>query len=1318
MAGTEYTYKLVLESKAALNAAIEFKDELQKQLAKVPIKVKVDVSGVEGQMRGATRAATTAQQKGMAAFQREWKTTLGMYEKHFGQVAPKATMQALQGYFRETVDEPAQGAINRLRGVQDQIERTTHSITRMGVSVEDWMGAGQFERMGMAMQAAQRRWWGVRGFGYQVSGYGRGMMMAGGAALGGAALAAKEYTEYAEPLGRAARNLELNAQMAELLDEKLISAAGTMSMFTAEEQAQQLYLWAAATGEVVQSEEELNSTLARTREVQKLAALGMVDQGQAVEAVTDIMSQYQLNVADTEKIVATLIKVAAVSKAEVSDLTMAFRYAGVGAETANTSFEETAAALQILSGFGLRGSRAGRGLARLFENMIAPSGEAKKAFDELFQSVYGRTDVLINAEGQFVGLAEAIEILAEATENMTEAERAAFVARTTTQNASRVLLPLLQMELEGRKRNIDVIQAQTQLNDGLASSHTAAYTQMVEEVFGYEVSQKSAMNTLKDQWNDYVNSTAGRVRSMKSEFDAAMLSIGKAVMQEAIEPLEKLADLVNWLGDMARQYPEEVGAVARTAAKIAAVGALTVAVGKLITLYADVKSFLTAKEMYATAMTQMSAAEVMQIAATEMMAAAGVMQTIPAQMAAAAAGGAAAGGGGTIFLPGGRRHTVPAPGAPAGAPGVPTGGGGGTPVPVPAGGRGSFLGGVLGFLAKNFWLIMVFERLNSLANAQTKVMEAGHDQMTELRRLTGDWLNEIQRQALFGQPIPGNRMGTRTGGPYQQDPRTGMIYSVETGQPVSAEELRQYLDELGLLEKRWGEVSQATQDGLRAFREAEREIDAQSEAAKIGQAALMGQARAAAYNAAAQQRAADAAQAHKIEQWVLHASVNRSREGIQNQVRELVALGEELGYDTSQLALFNQEMENLYWLTQQDIGGGLLDQAFEMVNALGDAIPDELTLATQAGKGAMGGKGRIWGMADVWSYERVEKEWQKYQDGLKSIYYQAIEDGWAQDRIDYEVEQYDKGHGEILSSYREMLAEQDRLAEQSAKDREKLLKDAVEGFRGMVEGALKPTDVTWEDVQATELGVYKDKWDEPARQMKAAMYDPASEFHDLIPADVWAAGPEAAQAYGQRWLDDFYAGMMPDAVNWPAFVEDFKRNLAQQAGRERLVDRAIEELEKQGITATSEDVLTALGLQSPFQQMFFGGIAPTAAGQQLQTSVETAMGQVSFTTETAEGPAKSFATVMTQGLTTELTQIDWGLKLRNAWLTSFTNNEQKIKNVGAAFWVLVYSGMMDAVDRSDLVLSIANKVLEMLNNEINEDAPPGGSRGGSARGGI
>jgi len=128
------------------------------------------------------------------------------------------------------------------------------------------------------------------------------------------------------------------------------------------------------------------------------------------------------------------------------------------------------------------------------------------------------------------------------------------------------------------------------------------------------------------------------------------------------------------------------------------------------------------------------------------------------------------------------------------------------------------------------------------------------------------------------------------------------------------------------------------------------------------------------------------------------------------------------------------------------------------------------------------------------------------------------------------------------------ISEAQRLAEQRARE-----------FQSAVESILRPTTVTGADVSATEWGAYEDKWDEYIRLLRA---------REDIP-------------YYQRAEEErrFYAGLMPEQINWDAVIRDFMRKQEEEAGRQAMVQEAMRRIqEATGMAANYAAVAEAMGI--------------------------------------------------------------------------------------------------------------------------------------------
>lgn len=1240
MPGTTYHFELTLSGDRALASARDFRTALQAELSKMSVAPTIDIKAMQQQAQQGVGAAAESAAKSLGT---KYDNMMDSMVRSAGSMGPQ-----MKKYFDEALSLPADQAKEKVKALSGQMEKFADATKKLGLTPAEFVDMGKMDRWFAGLQAAQRQVWGVRSFGYQVQKYGRGMMAGGMAVLGGAAMAGREYIQFAAPLGRAARNMELNAQMTELLDQKLRDLAGTVSLFSPEEQAEGLYLWAAATGEVAETEADLDAVLQRTDAVQKLAKLGYIDLGTAVEATTDILSQYQLDVNDTERVTATLVKVAAVSKAEVGDLAAAFVYAGARAEQSNTSFEETAATLQVLSAFGMRGSMAGRGLSRLFENLIAPSEIAQRHLDELFQTVFGRTDVLINAKGQFVGIASAIDTLAAATEDLTEAERAAFIARITTQNAARVAIPLIELQIEARKRQVNAIEAVTNIINGTVGTHEQAFLQMMEDIYGYEMSAESAAETFSRMWGSLEESVEGRTAKIQARFSAAMDTIGKSVVTAALPFVEDLAAAIGGVAEkIGAMDPKTVSDILKYSGLAVGIGALITILGKGITLYADVKAILIAKNLVQAANTQLIASENMLLAAGVQGKAAGVSTT--------------------------------------------------------AGTMGLFA--VLRKLAPVAAMILTVD--------QGSGREAGF----EMGKVVEPFITTPEEEALvFGPYTPGQY---RT---QEQLQEAYMTRSLIDSQYYLTEMGRKLLEETGFQPSAKGPAS--LEEILRLF--AELGISGASDMlAEITAGAEEMEAALQDLDAAAvettgtlvdtlaggvlptvdelQMRVIEGLGGFQpeLETWLSQAGDLAAK--VQGEMTRMVAEGlisEDVAakwlarYET-QLVEFWQRTEGMtqaeldketayFWKSWEERWGWLEEQA-DLMESGKSRIVDLL------GMGA--------------SREEVQALLDDYMLAVIEFYEEHRE--LTGDALAIELELFNAYWDARFAITEDRLDEERKAEEDAAKDAEKAWKDALDQmerdqqtFRQSIAGMLKPTDVTVLDVLETDAGTYQDKWDEWARQLRAAVQG-SPEWEWMLPAHVKEMDEAGRKAWGQRTLEQFYSGMMPDKINWDAFAAQYEQMITEKVAGENLLDIAEQELRKRGIDPSRADVRRALGMpeQSPLVSAYLGGLDPKAAGTELQAAIGTAMSNVDWESEDLTEPSEDLVAAFSAGFGEYMEGPNWTQKIADVFNADLDLHHESLGDVGGRIGSYIFDGMLETLRLSGFVQEIVDLVLLELEKD-------------------
>lgn len=1317
----EYWYVLKLDGEQAMTEAKAFANAVKKEMqeirttANIVLKAKIDAKAAR------TRVQTEAEK--IAA---EYKKALGSAQRDFTSTASRAGAQEFTQNYRAMWEQgtvkPSAQAITSIRETEQAITDLGKTAKRMGVSTDDLVDMGGLDRAITAVQSVQRRIWGLRGLGYQLESYGRNMTTTAAAMGASIGVVSNEYLKFADPMNKAARNLDLNAELTEVLDHKLTELAGTVSMMTPEEQAQGLYLWAAATGAVVESEEELNKTLTQADQVQRLAKLGNVSYGVAVEATTDILSQYQLNVSETERVVSTLIKVAAVSKAEVSDLAQAFSFAGARSAQANTSFEDTAATLQLLSAFGLRGSRAGRGIGMLMENLIAPSGRAQKELDALLNDAFGRTDVLVTAEGQFVGLSEAVSILAEATADLTEAEKQEFVARLTSQNASRALVPLLALEAKTRERGISAIEATSNILKGQVGAQEQAFIRMMEANTGYEMSTESATSTADRYWTQLSESMSGQAEFIKASFSAAVVDVGREMTTVLLPVMKEAADLAGKLASYVSEHPGAAKMAIGATVAVGVMGLLASAVGRGIRLVADVKTVAMASSLYKTATDQIAAASQMMFASQNQLRAAGLMEMAAAEGASGSA--LEAGAEGLDIM-------------------------GGVDEMSTLGGLGLGIGAVVGLalILKKIYEVnqahmeeaaSITQASDSYADYIAAMEEAGRSKyaLTEatydLVKARQEEQEEVDEAALveYEKALRDAAAGALI--------ETTSAFDTLGGTDMWAMELEDFKDVAGaVVNYLKGQLNELQIEWVKQGDLAE-QVASQYHLTEAQANYLADALRKMAYSTTLPTEPMGSLAAREEEAIRESARLAGELKILEEREKAVASAGrsaalswsdqmEALSGFYSELEIATTELERMIGVLEQVPGAAAGVDALQdklaglsgnmqaiRFAAISGAIEEGAkrgtasldALADGAEKAADSAFDMFEGMAEFMTDEQILGYYDTYLSQLDAVYKAASlmneREGQLflmhfEDRWDKWVKGHIDAQKQITDDAEEAEKERLRQQEDYQQERERFMEQAQSGFRRLIGQALQATSVSDLDMLDTELGQYADKWDENARRMKAAMQDPMSEWRAaLIPADVLAQGETAIQAYGKRWLDSFYKGMNPDAIDWAAFVQSFKDNLAAATAQENLIERAIAELAAAGISATSGEVLSALGLQSPMQQMFLGGLSTEQASESLSGTMGDVVSGISVDEGAFDSAAGTLKGSFDTSLVTKMGEINLPTMLSSMWTAQLDETPDPIMAVGKAAGALFWSGFESSVQGSTLIDFIYEKVMTSI----------------------
>lgn len=155
-------------------------------------------------------------------------------------------------------------------------------------------------------------------------------------------------------------------------------------------------------------------------EVLNLASATATDLAQSADIVTNIMSQYGMQVSELSRANDVLVKATTSTNSNLMQLGNAFSYAGSIAKSAGLSFEETVAILGQLHNAGIKGERAGTALRGALSRLLKPSKEAEQTLSKLGVSIYDSTgklrpflDILDDLQKAGVSTADIITIFGQ-----------------------------------------------------------------------------------------------------------------------------------------------------------------------------------------------------------------------------------------------------------------------------------------------------------------------------------------------------------------------------------------------------------------------------------------------------------------------------------------------------------------------------------------------------------------------------------------------------------------------------------------------------------------------------------------------------------------------------------------------------------------------------------------------------------------------------------------------------------------------------------------------------------------------------------------
>lgn len=338
--------------------------------------------------------------------------------------------------------------------------------------------------------------------------------------------------------------------------EDIAKAMGIQTKFSASEAADALGFLAMAGLNVQQQLGALPGTL-------QLAAAASMDLGETADIVTNVLSGYGLEVAELGRVNDVLVKTFTSTNTNLMELGEAMSFAAPLASTLGLQFEEVAAAIGLLGNAGIKGGRAGTGLATGLTRLINATGPGKEALERLNVTILDAsgnilplTDILKQLEREFGGLSSVVK---DGTGAILE-EDEAIQALIGSGEKGQAL-----MQIFGQRSGPAMA--------ALLGQGTDALTAMIAEL---EASGGTAERISQQQ----MQGLNGSMLELKSAFEGLQLAIADSGLLEFITDLVK--GITAWTRQMAETNPETLKLITQIAAITAVVGPAVFILGSLV----------------------------------------------------------------------------------------------------------------------------------------------------------------------------------------------------------------------------------------------------------------------------------------------------------------------------------------------------------------------------------------------------------------------------------------------------------------------------------------------------------------------------------------------------------------------------------------------------------------------------------------------------------------------------------------------------------------------------------------------------------------
>jgi TP901 family phage tail tape measure protein len=229
--------------------------------------------------------------------------------------------------------------------------------------------------------------------------------------------------------GDSSANWLTNAEMQSRALEMQVRALGQTTVFTASEVGEGLQ-------QLGMAGLSANQALVALKPSLQLANLANVSMARSADISTNVLMTFGMQAKELQSVVDLMATAVNNSNADIEQLANSLSYAGPAAKTAGFSIQDTTAAIETMANSGIKGSRSGSALRRMFTSLLNPTKKGSEVI-----SKYG-LDIL-DAEGNTRSLTNIINQMSNAFKDLPGPERLAAITNLVGVYASSAVTGLV-----------------------------------------------------------------------------------------------------------------------------------------------------------------------------------------------------------------------------------------------------------------------------------------------------------------------------------------------------------------------------------------------------------------------------------------------------------------------------------------------------------------------------------------------------------------------------------------------------------------------------------------------------------------------------------------------------------------------------------------------------------------------------------------------------------------------------------------------------------------------------------------------------------